>query len=96
VSRRYRGPRPDREGGRARLPDQGGIALYSDLPEDRKLDHIRIIRVDVSNFRNGLEIGGGRGATGFRGVLISSSTHHHNMEAGRVIYGSSFTAARPT
>lgn len=73
-----------------------GISLYNDLPGDRKLDHVRISGVDVSGFKIGLAVGGGRGASGFRNVAISAATLHDNLESGLATYGPEFSATTPT
>jgi hypothetical protein len=70
-----------------------GIKLYSDLSGDRKLDHVVISDFDVAGFRNGIEIGGGRGATGFRDVTVSDGAVHGNRDAGLVTYGPPFDPA---
>jgi hypothetical protein len=71
----------------------GGISLYSDLPDDRKLDHVVISQVDVSGFRHGIEIKGDRGTTGFRNVHISDSALHGNRDAGLITTGPTFNVA---
>jgi Right handed beta helix region len=83
-------------GGPGSLTAGGGIKLYSDLPGNRKLDHVAISDVEVTGFKNGIEIGGGRGATGFRDVRISDSALHGNRDAGVTSYGPAFDAAAPS
>jgi hypothetical protein len=72
-----------------------GINLYSDLPGNRKLSHIRIDNVDVSYFVYGIGIGGGRGATGFRDVWVLDSTLHDNLDDGLISYAPAFSSAHP-
>jgi Right handed beta helix region len=72
-----------------------GINLYSDLPGNRKLDHIVIDDTDVSHFVFGIAIGGGRAYTGFRDVWISNSTLHANLDDGLVSYAPSLDPAHP-
>ncbi|WP_019890711.1 hypothetical protein [Streptomyces purpureus] len=74
---------------------EDGIRFFSDLPRDRKLDHVVISGVDVSRFRHGVRIGGGRGATGFRHVTVKDATLHGNKDAGLVTYGPDFDPEGP-
>ncbi len=83
-------------GDRAAFAEFGGIKLYSDLPDDRKLDHVVISQVDVTGFVMGIDIGGGRGATGFRDVEISDSKLHGNRDAGLISTGPAFNRSSPT
>ena len=82
-------------GDQASYRSAGGIKLYSDLPGDRKLDHVVISGFEVTGFQNGIEIGGGRGATGFRDVAIRDGALHGNRDAGLVTYGPPFNPAAP-
>lgn len=82
-------------GDRATYRSAGGIKLYSDLPGDRKLDHVVISDFEVTGFQNGIEIGGGRGATGFRDVAIRDGALHGNRDAGLITYGPPFDPAAP-
>lgn len=75
---------------------KGGISFYNDLDGNRKLAGVSIAGVDVSGFRNGVEVGGGRGASGFSQVRVSDVRAHHNMEAGLITYGPAFDANLPT
>ena len=82
--------------GRAKHPASGaGINVYSDLGGNRKLDHIYVSNADVSGFANGIAVGGGNGATGFRNVSISNSVLHDNLDAGLQAYGPAFTDRTP-
>ncbi|GGT12376.1 right-handed parallel beta-helix repeat-containing protein [Streptomyces purpureus] len=72
-----------------------GIRFFSDLPRDRKLDHVVISAVDVSRFRHGVRIGGGRGATGFSNVTVKDAKLHGNKDAGLVTYGPDFEPDDP-
>ena len=82
-------------GDAAALRSAAGIGFYNDLPGDRKLAHVRVRRVDVSGFRNGVMIGGGAGSSGFRDVRVESSALHDNRASGLVTFGPRFDAARP-
>ena len=74
-----------------------GIAFVSDLPGNRKLPYVRISRVEVTGFSNGIRLHGGGEASGFRDVLISDCTLHANKEAGLMTDGPAFSVdARPT
>ncbi|MER7402959.1 hypothetical protein ABT373_10850 [Streptomyces sp. NPDC000070] len=44
-------------GRRGAYTREGGIDLYSDLPDDRKLSHVVVSGVDVSGFRVGIQLG---------------------------------------
>jgi hypothetical protein len=74
---------------------QGGINAYADLPGNQKLSHLTVVNVDVSGFKNGIQIGGGNGATGFSDVTVDSCVVHTNKEAGLITYGPAFNAAAP-
>lgn len=76
-------------------PGSAGIRFFSDLPEDRRLGHAVVERVQVSGFANGIEIGSARAGTGFRDVRIADSVLHHNRDAGLAVYGPAFDAADP-
>ncbi len=73
-----------------------GISFYNDLPGNVRLAGVTISGVDVSGFKAGIAIGGGRGASGFRAVTVTASRLHHNVEAGLITYGPAFVATRPT
>lgn len=83
-------------GDRVAFTEFGGIKLFSDLPDDRKLDHVVISHVDVTGFAMGIDIGGGRGATGFRDVRVSDSQLHGNRDAGLISTGPAFNRSSPT
>jgi hypothetical protein len=83
-------------GDRAAFTEFGGIKLFSDLPDDRKLDHVAISDVDVTGFAMGIDIGGGQGATGFRDVRVSDSKLHGNRDAGLISTGPAFNRSSPT
>ncbi len=68
-------------GGRGR-----GILLYNDLPGDRLLDYVRIDDVSALRHEIGIEIGGGRGGSGFQGVTITNTEVYHNRDAGLATY----------
>lgn len=75
---------------------KGGISLYNDLPGDLKLSGVTVSGVDVSGFRHGVELGGARGASGFRDVVVSDARLHGNRDAGLISYGPDFRASSPT
>ena len=75
---------------------QSGISLYNDLPGGRRLANVRVAGVDVSGFKIGIALGGGRGASGFSDVLVSDSALHDNMEAGFISYGPAFDPRAPS
>lgn len=76
-------------------PGSAGIRFFSDLPEDRRLAHAVVERVEVSGFVNGIEIGSARAGTGFRDVRIADSVVHDNRDAGLTVYGPPFDAVTP-
>ncbi len=82
-------------GDAAAYADSGGIKMYSDLAGGGKLEHVVVSGVEVSGFNNGVEIGGGPGATGFRDVRVGDCELHHNKEAGLATYGPAFDASDP-
>ncbi|WP_161557792.1 right-handed parallel beta-helix repeat-containing protein [Micromonospora sicca] len=82
-------------GGGADNKTTGGIELYSDLTDGRKLDHVDISGVEVSGFKNGIQIGAGPNSTGFRGVRIRAANLHGNTENGLISFGPRFDAAAP-
>jgi hypothetical protein len=64
-----------------------GVNAYADLPGGVKLRHLRIDSVEASGFGGyGIVIGSWRGATGFRGVRVTSSSAHDNALAGFATY----------
>ena len=72
-----------------------GINAFNDLPSNRKLAHLSFENVEVSGFRVGIGIGGGRGASGFGDVSVVNSDLHDNLEAGLIFYGPAFDSAAP-
>jgi hypothetical protein len=70
-----------------------GISFFADEPA--QLDHVVVANVDVSGFRDGINLGGKNGG-GFRDVQISDSVLHDNSEVGLLTYGPPFDAERPT
>jgi hypothetical protein len=80
-------------GGPAARRAAGGISFYHDAAGQEPLDGVTIARVDVSGFKNGIDIGGAR--AGFRDVVITSSTTHDNTEAGIATYGPAFQNDAP-
>jgi len=72
-----------------------GINIYNDLGGNRKLDHVYVSNIDASGFANGISVGGGNGASGFRNVSISNSVLHNNLDAGLQTYGPAFSGRTP-
>jgi len=72
-----------------------GINAYNDLAGDRKLAYLSVANVEVSGFRVGIGVGGGRGASGFSDVSVINSDLHDNLEAGLIFYGPAFNSATP-
>jgi len=81
-------------GGPTTQNSTGGIAFYHDTAGQGPLDGVTITGVDVSGFKNGIEIGGAR--AGFRDVVVTDSTVHDNVEAGLSLYGPEFTNNAPS
>lgn len=76
-------------------PGSAGIRFFSDLPEDGRLAHAVVERVEASGFVHGIEVGSARAGTGFRDVRIADSVVHDNRDAGLAVYGPAFDAAAP-
>lgn len=76
-------------------PGSAGVRFFSDLPEDRRLGHVVVERVEASGFVHGIEVGSARAGTGFRDVRIADSVVHDNRDAGLSVYGPVFDAAAP-
>ncbi|MFI9383869.1 right-handed parallel beta-helix repeat-containing protein [Kutzneria sp. NPDC052558] len=81
-------------GGPAARRTAGGISFYHDTAGQGPLDGVRISRVDVSGFKNGVEVGGA--TAGFRDVVVTDSAVHDNVEAGLSIYGPAFSMSTPS
>lgn len=73
-------------GGHGAYTGQGGVHVYNDRPDGRKLRHVSIVGVEVSGFRNGIEIGSVSWLTGFRDVLIKNSVLRDNKDIGLLTY----------
>jgi hypothetical protein len=76
-------------------PGSAGVRFFSGLPDDRRLAHVVVERVEASGFVHGIEIGSARAGTGFRDVRIADSVVHDNRDAGVSVYGPPFDAAEP-
>jgi hypothetical protein len=73
--------------------NESGINFYNDLPNDTKLDYIRIHTVEVSGFPNAaIIIGGWNNKSGFNDVRIEYADTHDNGVVGISLYGQSFYA----
>lgn len=75
---------------------EDGIKFFNDLPDEKRLAHVRISGVDVSRFRNGISIGAASKSLGFRDITIADSATHHNQNAGLVTVGPRFQADEPS
>lgn len=73
----------------------GGVVLFSNLPNDRKLSHVVVSGVDVSHFRTGVTLVGANAGTGFRDVRISDSAVHDNKDVGISSMGPEFDSDDP-
>jgi hypothetical protein len=74
-------------GGNDAHAGQGGVHVYSDRPDSKKLRHVSVVGVEVSGFRIGIQIGSASTSTGFREVRISDSVLRDNKEIGLLTYG---------
>lgn len=72
-----------------------GINLFSDLPDNTKLDRVRVSGVDVSGFKVGIAVGGAAGRTGFNDVTIHRAKLHANKDSGLLTYGPAFRPDNP-
>jgi hypothetical protein len=74
-----------------------GIEVYTDLGGARKLDAIRVERVEVSGFGSaGVTVGAWPAdgtKSGFRGVRITDVSAHHNADAGVSTWGRTSSTA---
>ncbi|MET9394188.1 right-handed parallel beta-helix repeat-containing protein [Streptomyces sp. NPDC006624] len=82
-------------GGKATYTGQGGIHVYSDRTDEKKLRHISVAGVDVSGFRIGIQIGSAGLSTGFREVRIKDSVVRNNKDIGLLTYGPATYAESP-
>ena len=82
-------------GDAASYRSQDGIGFVSDLPGQRKLPYVQVTGVDVSGFRNGIRLHGGRAGSGFRDVVIDDCAVHGNKDAGLVSDGPAFDPEAP-
>lgn len=74
----------------------GGVHVYSDRTDDRKLRHVVIDGVEVSGFRIGIQIGSASRSTGFRDVRITDSVLRENKDIGLLAYGPETGEETPT
>jgi hypothetical protein len=74
-------------GGNGAYTGQGGVHVYNDRPDGRKLRHVSIAGVEVSGFRIGILIGSVSWLTGFREVRITDSVLRDNKDIGLLTYG---------
>lgn len=67
---------------------EAGIQFYNDLPNDTKLDYIRITNTEVKGFRNhGIVIGAYNGNSGFNDILIENTRVYDILDKGIASYG---------
>ncbi len=65
-----------------------GIAFYTDLPGDAKLEHLRIDNTEVHGFGDsGISIGASNGLTGYRDVRLTRNVVRGNLRAGISVWG---------
>lgn len=62
------------------LPD--GIAFYNDRANNVKLSYVKIDNVTVRGFNNGIKIGGGNAAAGFKDVSVTNTKVYDNLRTG--------------
>ncbi|MGW7055951.1 right-handed parallel beta-helix repeat-containing protein [Streptomyces sp. NPDC054887] len=74
---------------------EGGINLFSDVPDSPRLDHVEVSGVEVSGFRVGIAVGGIDGESGFQDVSVRQARLHGNKDAGLLTYGPDFAPRRP-
>jgi len=67
---------------------EAGIKFFNDLPNNTKLDYIRITNTEVKGFRNhGIVIGALNGNSGFNDILIENTKVHEILDKGIASYG---------
>lgn len=71
-----------------------GISLRADEPGHGRFTGVAVAGVEISGFRDGIEMLGDRGA-GFRGVRLSDLVLHDNVETGLASHGPDFDASAP-
>ncbi|WP_178380145.1 right-handed parallel beta-helix repeat-containing protein [Cryptosporangium aurantiacum] len=71
----------------------GGISIYLDKARTTRVPYLRIARVEVSGFKNGIDIGTMVSGAGFQDVLIESVLAHDNRDTGVLVYGPPFGPA---
>ncbi|HXH09779.1 MAG TPA: hypothetical protein VNP04_08475 [Alphaproteobacteria bacterium] len=60
-----------------------GVLVYTDLPKNRKLEHVYFDRVDISGFGIvGLWVCSNNGQTGYRDVRVTYAESHDNGQDG--------------
>jgi hypothetical protein len=74
---------------------EGGLTVYSDRPAGQRLAGVTIAHVNVSGFRNGVEIGAANPGAGFAHVSISHVRAVGNRDAGVITYGPTFDPRAP-
>jgi hypothetical protein len=73
--------------------NESGINFYNELPNDTKLDYIKIDGVEVYGFPNaGIIIGGWNNKSGFRNIRIEHTDIHDNGVVGISFYGQALYA----
>ena len=76
------------EGSGMKINQQAGIQFYNDLPNDTKLDYIRITNTEVKGFKNhGIVIGAYNGNSGFNDILIENTKVYDILDKGIASYG---------
>src|SRR4051794_18093783 len=59
-----------------------GIFFYTDLPNNVKLNYVKVDQVESSGFSYGMEVGAWNLSTGYDTVSITNSSFHDNARAG--------------
>ena len=73
-----------------------GLSFFNDLAGDIKQQHVYLDSIAVSGFgKNGIVLGGWKGASGYNDVRITNATTHDNGDSGLATYGPGFNAAAP-
>ncbi|MCU1587276.1 MAG: hypothetical protein JWN31_769 [Frankiales bacterium] len=86
----------DLVGDAAAFAAKGGASFYSDLPAGQRLTGLSLSGLNVSGFKNGVEIGGANPGAGFAQVSIADVKATGNRDAGVITYGPAFDASSPS
>lgn len=76
------------EGSGMNINQEAGIKFLNDLPDNTKLDYVRITNTEVKGFRkHGIVIGASNGNSGFNDILIENTKVHAILDKGIASYG---------